>query len=572
MACDSPDHSWLLALPSDLLLATLRLLEPQDLRQVRLVSKHLHTSATAAVTTLRPTASAVLPAFSALTDLDLAGVHVDNWDESQLCTLGTLLTCLRLGRCNLLSPVGAQLIASLPSLRSLETDDPFLTDSTLQRWTSLTALTFLALRDCSNVTDKSLPAALRAMPLLQDVELGRSKLGDGVLRVLGSLPHLTKLQLRMCHHFTADGITALGQAPALRQLQLPACWQLDDGAAQALAAALPQLELLGMLEAGEALGDAGLAKLGALQGLTALDLAYSCWEHTAVGLRSLLQRLPRLQMLNVGGAEGMCDAVLQAIGTLTALTTLDVSKCQRVTTAGLRHVAQLPQLEDLRLGWNLRLQDSAVQALAVAPSARLTKLDLSFCCEITDEGVAAAAALALRCLVLRNCNRVGDAGAAALARCTTLRRLNVSCTALTTQGMRHLATLPQLESLIVSGCRRTVTPAGLSALAAAPALRLLDLSDSKWLDDAGMQALGQLEQLHYLLLRGCVRITDNGVAALLGARSLRVLMVHGCFSVTPRGLQLLLQLPFLRSVRYPGVMEGMGLRDACWPVLPRTES
>lgn len=49
-------------------------------------------------------------------------------------------------------------------------------------------------------------------------------------------------------------------------------------------------------------GLAALAPLGA--SLTALDLGYSCWSHTAAGLAALLQRTPRLRMLNIGAAAG----------------------------------------------------------------------------------------------------------------------------------------------------------------------------------------------------------------------------------------------------------------------------
>ena len=49
----------------------------------------------------------------------------------------------------------------------------------------------------------------------------------------------------------------------------------------------------------------GLAHLAALSSsLTALDLGYSCWSHTAVGLAALLEKLPGLALLNVGASPG----------------------------------------------------------------------------------------------------------------------------------------------------------------------------------------------------------------------------------------------------------------------------
>lgn len=77
--------------------------------------------------------------------------------------------------------------------------------------------------------------------------------------------------------------------------------------------------------------DAGLKKLTALQHLTALDLGYSCWRHTSNGLCEMLPAMKSLRMLNIGGAEGVSDAVLAAAAELTQLTMLDLSECQRIS-------------------------------------------------------------------------------------------------------------------------------------------------------------------------------------------------------------------------------------------------
>ena len=85
---------------------------------------------------------------------------------------------------------------------------------------------------------------------------------------------------------------------------------------------------------------AGLLHLARLQHLTGLDLGYSCWGHSAAGLEALLRRLPRLEMLNIGGCEGASDAVLAAVAGLSQLTQLDVSECQRVTQGCVIRPAQ----------------------------------------------------------------------------------------------------------------------------------------------------------------------------------------------------------------------------------------
>lgn len=141
------------------------------------------------------------------------------------------------------------------------------------------------------------------------------------------------------------GLRQLARLP-LRALILSACCQLTDGCLLAIAQGLPQLECLGLFEAGESVTDEGLARLAALAGsLTALDLGYSCWSQN-VGLAALLARMPRLRMLNIGGSEGSTDAVVAMVARCCSeLRELDVSECQRVSAAAVR------QLGQARRGW-----------------------------------------------------------------------------------------------------------------------------------------------------------------------------------------------------------------------------
>ena len=131
--------------------------------------------------------------------------------------------------------------------------------------------------------------------------------------------------------------------PCLRTLLLSGCQQLTDGCLLAIAEGLPALECLSLFEAGECVTDAGLAHLACLgSSLTALDLGYAAWDHTSAGLEHLLARLPRLQMLNIGGCEGTCDAAVAAAAQhCSQLTFLDVSESQRLTGAGLQPLAQV---------------------------------------------------------------------------------------------------------------------------------------------------------------------------------------------------------------------------------------
>ena len=67
---------------------------------------------------------------------------------------------------------------------------------------------------------------------------------------------------------------------------------------------------------------------------------------------------------------------------------------------------QLTRLQELDMGWNLRLRDEALEGLP--PS--LTKVDLSFCGGLSDAALEHLAALpALASCSLRKCGGVTDA-------------------------------------------------------------------------------------------------------------------------------------------------------------------
>lgn len=61
---------------------------------------------------------------------------------------------------------------------------------------------------------------------------------------------------------------------------------------------------------------------------------------------------------------------------------------------------------------------------------------------------------------------------------------------ITSDGLRHLATLHSLESLVLVDCPRAVTVLGMRPLCGAAGLHTLDVSDNKRLDDGCMQVGG----------------------------------------------------------------------------------
>ena len=136
-----------------------------------------------------------------------------------------------------------------------------------------------------------------------------------------------------------------------------------------------------------------------------------------------------------------CDVQDPWLGSIAAhcpgLRALDLTGCEEVTDAGLRHVARC---------------------------AQLASLNLRSCNKVTDAGLRHVARCAqLASLDLRGC-RVTDAGLKHVARCAQLASLNLSdCYQVTDAGLRHVARCAQLASLDLSSCFE-VTGAGIAQL------------------------------------------------------------------------------------------------------------
>ncbi|GAB4819220.1 hypothetical protein N2152v2_006266 [Parachlorella kessleri] len=538
-----------------MLTAVFQLLGNSELAALRLAAREFVSAASAAVTSLKPTSIAAnLRPFGQLQALDLSGLRPDEWQEEMLAVFPKAgLTSLTLSKPTYLSLAGTEAIADLQCLRSMHIMEAPILDSVLQPLSRLSGLQHLSLRDCCKLSDEGLKV-IAHMTCLESLDLSMVwQLTDATLAMLAdSLTCLARLDLTSCERFTAAGLRRLCKLSSLKTLLMPACYQLTDECLEVVAGGMKQLRCLGLFEAGENVTDAGLLKLSSLSQLTALDLGYSCWGHSAQGLKQLLPRLKGLQMLNLGGCEGACDAVLSAVAGLRQLTQLDVSECQRVTTRAIQQLARLPQLASLNLGWNLKLSAAALAGFADSGSL-LTQLDLSFCGEMGDEALGMLGALPkLKALCLRKCTRVGDKGLAHLGHCTSLEQLDLSyCPLITPEGLRHIASqLPLLGALRLMDCPRAVTVLGMRALGSAERLQSLHVGDNKRLDDGCMQAISFMSQLRSLVVRACPKITDHGLLALARITHLRDLDIDLCVAVTPAGVaKLQAKLPLLKRLR-----------------------
>ena len=112
---------------------------------------------------------------------------------------------------------------------------------------------------------------------------------------------------------------------------------------------------------------------------------------------------------------------------------------------------------------------------------------------------------------------------------------------LTDEGLRHLAHLPQLEHLDVSGTG--ITDRGLDILRELPALRTISLAGTR-VTDAGVMQLAHCEQLESVSLQG-TKTGDGAIRALAGKHNLRWFASGNL--VSDAGIPMLHDIPVLKT-------------------------
>jgi hypothetical protein len=215
-------------------------------------------------------------------------------------------------------------------------------------------------------------------------------------------------------------------------------------------------------------------------------------ETTDEAMGMLVRRFPAVASLWVEGSRGrgsaLTDEGVQAVSSLRALTSLDLTGCVKITDEGVR---------------------------AVSSCSAISSLNLSYCYQVTAEGMRVVSSLpALTSLILRS-STLTDTGLRAVSCCTALKTLSLwGCSEVTDEGVRA----------VVSSCT---------------ALKTLDLRACIKLTDVGVRALSSLPALTSLRLYWCYNITDEALRAFCNCTALKTLYIWGCHGVTAAGVQAL---------------------------------
>jgi hypothetical protein len=271
----------------------------------------------------------------------------------------------------------------------------------------------------------------------------------------------------------------------------------------------------------------------------------------------------------------MTDAVLARIAELDAVTSLILGGSRELSDAGLRHLARMPQLQNLDLSEypGGKLTDRGLEVLQHLPNLR--KFDMTWQSGVTDAGVANLKF----CHDLERVNLMGsptgDGAIAALQGKPKLRyfssgRLMTDAGLLllqnfplmkqwqgdgshllidgpfTNQGLAGLAGLDGVFELDLFWHVTGITPDGFAHLVHLPNLSALG-ADGELSNDISMRHFAKMPRLRKLRCQGTVA-TDEGFEALSKSTSLESIWGRECPNLGSRGFVALSKMPALRGL------------------------
>jgi hypothetical protein len=185
------------------------------------------------------------------------------------------------------------LIRLLPNLVSLRLSGfADLTDDHLRALCCLPSLRQLAVLMSSRFTGEGLDAIADPDCGIQSLEFRHCALSGDHLHHLSNNPRLHRLMLVGCRRLKPQDLCHLHSLPALKLLSVRENAQLDNAGLKLLAERLPQLEVLDIGYCGS-IGDEGLAELARLQQLNYLSLL-GCCRFSEQAVHELAAKLPAL--------------------------------------------------------------------------------------------------------------------------------------------------------------------------------------------------------------------------------------------------------------------------------------
>jgi len=205
-----------------------------------------------------------------------------------------------------------------------------------------------------------------------------------------------------------------------------------------------------------------------------------------------LAGLPYVERLYLA-KTGLTDDGLRHVASLGRLKRLSLWQT-RITDEGLAHLAGLRDLEVLDIH-NTRLTDAALEHLRGHPN--LTRLIHSI--PVSDASIDVLVSMPRLRLESLVCVKISDDGLRQVARLRTLESLVVRSSQVTDDGLTHLRRLKRLKSIELRDC--AATDAGITVLASLPMLEALSIHNVPVTGDC-LSALAESQSLTQFELSG----------------------------------------------------------------------
>jgi|GEM_PF-1584377 len=447
-------------------------------------------------------------------------------------------------------------LAHLTGLQVLDARYTLVTDDGLKHLNALTSLKILRLGG-TQIGDAAL-ANIKGMTSLESLNIGPTLITDEGMAHIAHLRSLRTLNLHNNADVSDAGLAHLKDLTSLKWLSL--CGTRISYRGLAHLSKLTKMEHLNLSDTD--ITDRGLAHLSRMR-----SLKYLRMDGTRVGDRGLvhLKNLKALETLYLPGNR-ISDKGLAQLAELPALKKLPndlmftsiiitadylpglahlkklhLGTAEKVTDAGLAHLAKIRSLEELNIGGS-NITDAGVVHLAQLTGLKTLWLQNS---EVTDAGLATLRSLKLLEELLLNRTKVTGAGLAHLKGFPSLNRLHLSDTELGEDGLKHLADLTGLEWLSFG---HRVSDDDMVHLVNLKQLKHLEIHEGR-VSDGGFAHLAGLTALERITAWGC-DLTDESLAHLSNKDSLEYLQITGDF--TDAGLRHLEGLPSLRYLEISG--------------------
>jgi len=264
----------------------------------------------------------------------------------------------------------------------------------------------------------------------------------------------------------------------------------------------------------EAVNDTSIENLRGVERLESLSFVRTAITDRGIERVATFPGMVELIRLDFLQNSGITDAVAETICHFKHLRWL--------TLDGLNFTdASLAAIEQLRLSHlNLGGTNVTDNGLAKLSGMEIEHLTLHYCSRITGEGFLHLDMRSLRQLILTHAP-VGDVAMEHLAKCKGLNGLGISHTRITSDGLKHLVGLNQLEWLVA-----TPTDDGLKVIGQLDSLRHLDLFQATKISGEGIKYLVGLNNLEELDLR-TRSVTDASIPHVVQLQSLKHLRVDG---------------------------------------------